>query len=185
METENSTLRFPDKSKPVAQRDIVGIALEASGHIDEKNLQQMRLDHFRRMYLLMNTSACKKYHEGDSYFFHDHFVLVKDVALSASEEKNPYENIGRRFGWLPETQIEGSFIIEEIRELPKKTLLYNLDLEITPHVAVCQLNRDTCIRIPDGCTASDANRIIYVQGQSIRTVDTVPNRPGGGIRKAA
>lgn len=180
MRNENFTLRFPTKERSIDPTDVRGVALEANGKIDATNMRKLLLEQFRKMYVLLRPQSQKRFREGDSYFFHNHPVNVMEEALAVSEEHTYFENIGRECGWMPITMIHGSFVIEEIRQMPVESLINNPRIDAPTTVAICELFPEATLHLPEGFTPSDANRTIYVQGQSLRTVDTFPDRPGGG-----
>lgn len=179
---ERHTLRFPSAEEPLSPQDVHGIALETSGHIDPNNLQRMQLEAIRKLYILL-TNSTHEHKEGDTYALQLPMKRVQQFALD--DERQTFKNIGRSIGWMPETSVNGTCVLEEIHPVRQGLLLSRKDLPPNTKIAVCTLSTESTITLPPGFEFQDTLRKIYIYGESIRTVDTYPDDPNGGSRMAA
>ena len=183
MGIDDHILPFPTRIPELSQSAVMGAAIESSGHVEADRLQVLHLDNLRRIHLLLLTptqiAAASTMHQ-----LKKTRLLVNDVLFTAGPDSHPYQSIGREHAWMPEVIVEGKFVIDDIRPIPLREILEDHRLPAQATVIVGTLDKNSTLVLPRGINQVPGKEY-FVFGQSIRTVDTFPDRPGGGTHAAA
>lgn len=184
MDTRETLLAFPTTIPELQQSVIIGAALESGGHFEEVNCRRMQLDDRRRMFILLASPG--QIDPSQSMQQLDvSWVPVNEAVFNVTTDHHPYESIGRRFAWMPQLKIRGRLAVDDIIQLPWRDIFNDERLPAKATVVVGTLNRQSELILPAGISGQEPGKQYYVFGQSIRTTDTVPDKPGGGTRMVA
>lgn len=154
------------------------MAIESSGHVEPEDLQTLRLDHLRRIYILLTGQEAIDPSQTIQRLALPR-VRVDEMAFAFAPEAHPYQTIGRSYAWMPEANIRGRLAIDDVQRVPWRDIFENDRLPAHATIIIGTVSKTSELLLPPrgGITGQIPDHQYYVFGQTLRTTDTIPNKP--------